>query len=152
MRKFTLTLAERILLRPVVANAQGNLETVRRAFAVLEAIDFTEGERELIPQVGIIDLDGLPDSPSEIHLEEAEYEWLVRFVDTYQGWQPRKPLFSMVEAIKGAEPVLARDRPGRVSLSLQDPVPQGSPSQRDPEGRDTRDGCRGKGKPGERTD
>lgn len=143
MRKFTLTLAERILLRPVVANAQGNLEMMRRAFAVLEAINFTKEERELIPQAGIIDLDALPASPKEIRLEEAEYEWLMRMIDTYQGWQPRRSLFSMVEAIRGAE---------GVSLSLQDPVPQGSPSQRDPEGRDTRDGCRGKGKPGERTD
>lgn len=112
MRKFTLTLAERILLRPVVANAQGNLETMRRAFKVLEAIDFTEEEREIVPQVGIIDLDGLPDSPREIHLEEAEYEWLVRFVDTFQGWQPRKAIFSMVEAIKGAEKVSPKEMKG----------------------------------------
>lgn len=120
MRKFTLTLAERIFLRPVVANAQGNLEMVRRAFNVLEAIDFTQEERELIlPQgsshrdpggrgteAGIINLEGLPASPKEICLEEAEYEWLVRTIDTFQGWQPRKALFSMVEAVKGAEKVM----------------------------------------------
>lgn len=107
MRKFTLTLAERILLRPVVANAQGNLETMQRAFKALESIDLTEEEREIVPTVGIIDLDKLPDNPREIRLEEAEYEWLVRFIDTYQGWQPRKALFSMVEAVKGAEKVKA---------------------------------------------
>lgn len=142
MRKFTLALAERILLRPVVANAQGNLETMRRAFKVLEAIDFTEEERDLIlpqgsrgTQAGIIDLDALPANPKEICLEEAEYEWLVRFIDTYQGWQPRKAVFTMVEAIKGAE---------RVSLSLQDPVP------RVPQGSQGR--SRGKGKPGEGID
>lgn len=106
MRKFTLTLVERILLRPVVANAQGNLEAVRKALSVLEAIDFSEEERKLIPTVGIIDLDGLPASPKEICLEEADYEWLVRTIDTFQGWQPRKALFSMVEAVKGAEKVM----------------------------------------------
>jgi len=110
MRKFTLTLAERVILQPAIANlpiGQGTVAAVYHAMNVLEQVDFSEREIELIPSVGRIQLDVLPEKPKEITLEDAEYEWLVGYIDSYDRWQPRKPFFTMREAVKGAEKVKA---------------------------------------------
>lgn len=105
MRKFSLTLAERFILQPALANippGRGTMDGALKALKILQMIQLDEDERKLLPQ-GIIDLDLLPESPKEFKLEDANYEWLVNYIEIYPNWQARKSLPTMRKKIKEAE-------------------------------------------------
>jgi len=112
MKMFKLTLAERILLRPVVVDNwfDGNLEQQHRAWEILQIIDYTDEERNLIPNEGVIVLTQLPENYRTVLLEDRDYEFLNLLIRTFRGWLgPSQILFSMEKAIKEAEEVKPTD-------------------------------------------
>lgn len=105
MRKFTLTIAERFVLQPALANippGRGTMDGALKALKILQIVQLDESERNLLPP-GIIEFDLLPENPKEFKLETADYDWLVNYIETYPNWQPRTPLLTMREKIKEAE-------------------------------------------------
>lgn len=105
MKKFALTIAERFILQPALANippGRGTMDEVLKALKILEMVQLDESERNLLPP-GMIEFSLLPENPKEFKLEDADYEWLVNYIEIYPNWQPRIPLATMRKKIKEAE-------------------------------------------------
>lgn len=118
MRKFTLTIAERFVLQPALANMPptfcprcgtpvgigggGTMQGALKAIKILEMVQLDEGERNLIPPV-MVEFGLLPENPKEFKLETADHDWLLNYIETYPNWQPRLPLATMRTKIKEAE-------------------------------------------------
>lgn len=105
MKKFTLTLAERFILQPALANippGRGTMDGALKALKILQMVQLDEGERNLLPP-RMIEFSLLPENPKEFKLENADHDWLVNYIETYPNWQPRIPLATMRKKIKEAE-------------------------------------------------
>lgn len=125
MRKMTLCLGSRLVLRGAIATVQrsDNWQTALRKFDVLKATELTKKEEEARKAASTIlitcdecgkqtsiesnttRLDELPDDLKEVLLEDAAFEWLEEFEKTHTPWPPNKAFYDLYEAIKGAEKV-----------------------------------------------
>lgn len=125
MRQFTLTLASRLILRGAIAvvKQSDNWQTALRKFDILKATEPTKKEQKAIDAASAITitceecgkqtsipgtstrLGQLPDSPKELLLEEAPFQWLEEFEKTHTPWPANQAFVDLHEAIKGAEKV-----------------------------------------------
>jgi len=129
MWKLALTLASRLVLSSAISVVErtDNWRTALRKFEVLKATEPTKeeeearkaasavvitcencGERTSI-QGNVTRLGELPDSPKEVLLEDAAFEWLEAFEKAYTPWPPNQAFHDLHEAIRGAEEV----KPGK---------------------------------------
>lgn len=125
MRKMTLSLASRLVLRGAVGIVKpaDNWVIALRKFDVLRATELTKREEDARKAASMIlitcdecgkqtsiesnttRLDDLPDSPKKVELENAAFEWLVEFKKTHMPWPANQAFVDLHEAIEGAEKV-----------------------------------------------
>lgn len=125
MRKFTLSLASRLILRSAIAivKQSDNWQTALRKFDVLKATELTKKEQEAVGAASTIiitcencgeetpipsnrtRLGELPDNPKVVELEDAPFEWLEEFEKTHTPWPASQAFVDLHDAIKGAEKV-----------------------------------------------
>ena len=89
--KLQLTVWQRAMMLVIVGQARGDLRTLRLALRVLEALEFSEEEREVL---GLVEAEGqfrwdpatAGGEEYAVELGKQEGAFLVQQVRAYQGW------------------------------------------------------------------